>query len=344
MDKALNVSDWSSFNARKQETEARGKLRGRGIAMYLESAAPFNDRMELRFDSGGDITIIAGTHSHGQGHETVYSQMIAEFLGMPYERIYLLQGDTDSVAMGRGTIGSRSMTVGGSALKTAANIIIKKAKRIASHLLEASETDIEFKNGDFNVVGTDKNINIVDIAKMSFTPMNWPSHLGIGLEAVSDFNPGKGNFPNGCQIAEVEIDPETGKVQLDRLVIVSDVGTIINPLLLNGQIHGGVTQGIGQALFENMVYDQNTGQLLTASFQDYCMPRADDLPKFETDELPVPTNTNPLGVKGAGETGTVGSPPAIIGAITNAIEIDDITMPATPEKIWLAIEGNKIKR
>jgi carbon-monoxide dehydrogenase large subunit len=298
--------------------------------------------MELRFDPGGDLTIIAGTHSHGQGHETVYAQMITEFLGVPYERIYLLQGDTDKVAMGRGTIGSRSMTVGGSALKNAAEAIIEKAKKIASHLLEAGENDIEFRDGDFKVAGTDKAINIVDLAKMCFTPMNWPPHLGMGLEAVSDFNPGKGNFPNGCQIAEVEIDPETGKVDLASLVIIDDVGTVINPLLLNGQIHGGVAQGVGQALFENMVYDQNTGQLLTASFQDYCMPRADDLPFFEIDELPVPTTSNPLGVKGAGETGTVGAPPAVIGAIANALEIDDIAMPATPEKIWRAVENKKL--
>ncbi|MDG2033191.1 MAG: molybdopterin-dependent oxidoreductase, partial [Rhodospirillales bacterium] len=231
------------------------------------------------------------------------------------------------------------MTVGGSALKYAADIIVEKGKKIASHLLEAGENDINFQNGDFKVIGTDKVINIVDVAKMSFTPMNWPPHLGMGLEAASDFNPETGNFPNGCQIAEVEIDTETGMARLDRHIIIDDVGTIINPLLLNGQIHGGVAQGVGQALFENIIYDESSGQLLTATFQDYCMPRADDLPFFEIDDLPVPTDTNPLGVKGAGETGTVGAPPAVIGAIANALNVDDITMPATPEKIWRALNN-----
>jgi carbon-monoxide dehydrogenase large subunit len=306
---------------------------GRGIAVYMESAAPFNERMEIRFDPGGDVSIVAGTHSHGQGHETIYSQMVSDFLGVPYESIHLMQGDSDKVAMGRGSVGSRSMTVGGSALRNAADIIIEKGKKIAGHVLEASESDIEFDEGEFIVSGTDKKINIVEIAKISYTPMMWPPHLPMGLDAAGEFNPGMGNFPNGCQIAEVEIDLETGKVELASMIIVDDVGTVINPLLLEGQIHGGVAQGVGQALLEDMVYD-DSGQLLTASFLDYCMPRADDFPHFEIANMSIPTKSNPLGVKGAGETGTVGAPPAVIGAITDALGVDDIAMPATSESVW----------
>ena len=334
MDKGLEISDWAGFETRKTEASNRGKLYGRGIAVYMESAAPFNERMDIRFDPGGEVTIIAGTHSHGQGHATVYSQMVSDFLGVPFESIHLMQGDTDKVAMGRGTVGSRSMTVGGSALKNAADIIIEKGKKIAGHVLEASEGDIEFEQGEFIVAGTDKKINIVEIAKMSYNPIMWPAHLPMGLDAAGEFNSGAGNFPNGCQIAEVEIDPDTGKVMLAKMIIVDDVGTVINPLLLEGQIHGGVAQGVGQALLEEMVYDENSGQLLTASFQDYCMPRADDFPQMKIANLSIPTKSNPLGVKGAGETGTVGAPPAVVGAISDALGVDDVPMPATPERVW----------
>ena len=340
MDRAIDVSDWHGFDARKGKTEARGKLRGRGISVYLESAAVFNERMEIRFDPGGDVTILAGTHSHGQGHETVYAQMVSDFLGVDYDRIFLIQGDTDKVAMGRGTIGSRSMTVGGAALRMAADTIIEKGKEIAGYLLEAAENDIIFEYGDFTVSGTDKSVNIVEVAKSSFAPANWPPHLGIGLEAVGDHNPQHGNFPNGCQIAEVEIDPDTGTTELVSLVVIDDVGTVVNPLLLHGQIHGGVAQGIGQAMLEDMHYDATSGQLLTASFQDYAMPRADDLPSFAVEEMAVPTSTNSIGVKGAGETGTVGAPPAVIGAICDALDIDDIPMPATPERVWRALQSH----
>ena len=243
--------------------------------------------------------------------------------------------------MGRGTVGSRSMTVGGSALRLAADEIVDKGKKIAGHLLEAGEADIEFEDGMFSVAGTDKNINIVEVAKMSYTLVMWPPHLGMGLEGIGVFNPGMGNFPNGCQIAEVEIDRETGKVDLLGLVIVGDVGTVINPLLLEGQIHGGVTQGVGQAMLENIVYESNSGQLISASFQDYTMPRADDVPLYNSSSHPVPTSTNPLGVKGAGETGTVGAPPAVINAIVNALSsvgVRDIEMPATPERVWKALQ------
>ncbi len=342
MEEALQEGDWDGFDARRKESEANGKLRGRGLASYLEGAAPFNERMEIRFDAGGDVTVLAGTHSHGQGHETVYAQMVSEFLGVPFEKIRLIQGDTEKVAMGRGTVGSRSMTVGGSALRIAADKIIEKGKMIAAHLLEAGESDIEFEDGTFKVAGTDKEIGITEVAQMSYTPMMWPPHLGIGLEGIGDFNPGPGNFPNGCQVAEVEIDQDTGKVELVSMNIVGDVGTVINPMLLNGQIHGGITQGVGQALFENVTYDSDSGQLISASFQDYVMPRADDLPSFKTASHPVPTQTNPLGVKGAGETGTVGAPPAVMNAVMDALSsagINDMPMPATPEKVWRALRA-----
>jgi len=341
MDQAIEKADWSGFDVRRRQSEENGKVRGIGLASYLEGAAPFNERMEIRFDPGGDVTVVAGTHSHGQGHETVYSQMVSDFLGVPYQSVTLIQGDTDKVAMGRGTIGSRSMTVGGSALRLAADEIIEKGKKIAGHLLEAGESDIEFENGTFTVTGTDKNINIVEIAKMSYTLVMWPPHLGMGLEGIGVFNPGMGNFPNGCQIAEVEIDLETGKVDLVNMVIVGDVGTVINPLLLKGQIHGGVTQGVGQALFENIVYESGSGQLLSASFLDYTMPRADDLPLYNSSSHAVPTKTNPLGVKGAGESGTVGAPSAVVNAVVNALSsvgIKDIEMPATPERVWRALQ------
>ena len=341
MDLAIEKADWGGFDDRRRQSEANGKIRGIGLASYLEGAAPFNERMEIRFDPGGNVTVVAGTHSHGQGHETVYSQMVSDFLGVPYESVRLIQGDTDKVAMGRGTVGSRSMTVGGSALRFAADEIIEKGKQIAGHLLEAGESDIEFKDGNFTVAGTDKNINIVEVAKMSYTLVTWPPHLGMGLEGIGVFNPGLGNFPNGCQIAEVEIDSETGKVDLVNMVIVGDVGTVINPLLLEGQIHGGVTQGVGQALFENIIYEGVSGQLLSASFQDYTMPRADDVPLYNTSSYPVPTKTNPLGVKGAGETGTVGAPPAVVNAVVNALSskgVKDIEMPATPERVWRALQ------
>jgi carbon-monoxide dehydrogenase large subunit len=339
MDKGLEISDWEGFEVRKGEASNRGKLYGRGISVYMESAAPFNERMDIRFDPGGEVTIIAGTHSHGQGHATVYSQMVSDFLGVPFDNIHLMQGDSDKVAMGRGTVGSRSMTVGGSALKNAADIIIEKGKKIAGHILEASEGDIEFEQGEFIVAGTDKKINIVEIAKMSYNPIMWPSHLPMGLDAAGEFNSGAGNYPNGCQIAEVEVDPDTGKVVLTKMIIVDDVGTVINPLLLEGQIHGGVAQGVGQALLEEMVYDENSGQLLTASFQDYCMPRADDFPQMKIANLSIPTKSNPLGVKGAGETGTVGAPPAVVGAISDALGVNDIAMPATPERVWRVLNS-----
>jgi carbon-monoxide dehydrogenase large subunit len=342
MDRTLKAADWNGFAARRAEAEKRGRLRGRGIACYLEAATIFNERMEIRFNPAGTVSVVAGTFSHGQGHETVYAQMVAEFLGVEFDSVRLIQGDTDAVSFGRGTYASRSISLGGAALRIASDRIVEKGKEIAGFMMEAAPGDVEFKEGKFIVKGTDKSVPIVAVAKRSYVPMGYPAHLGVGLEAVGEFDMGPGNFPNGCQIAEVEIDPDTGAVSLERMSITDDVGTVINPLLLEGQMHGGVAQGVGQALCENITYDSASGQLVSASFLDYCMPRADDLPSFHVDVHPIPTGTNPLGAKGAGETGTVGAPAAVMNAIADALASrgkPPIDMPATPERVWRALHG-----
>ena len=344
-DVSLSLSDYDGFAARKAESEAAGKLRGLGMTYFIEVGAPFNDRMALHFDEGGGVSIVAGTHNHGQGHETMYAQMVTEWLGVPFDSIRLVQGDTDAVPYGRGTYGSRSATIGGSALKDAADQVIDKARRMAAHVLEAADTDIEFADGTFTVAGTDKAIGLVDLAKMSFMPMGWPAEFGIGLEATGVFTPTSfGNFPNGCHVCEVEVDPETGKVDLVRYTGVDDSGVIVNPLLFEGQIHGGIAQGLGQALCEDVIFDPDSGQLQSGTFMDYCMPRADDMPSFTLDDVEIPCPTNPLGVKGAGESGTVPSIPVTIHAILDALSpygVSDIDMPATPQRVWRAIQAGK---
>jgi len=246
------------------------------------------------------------------------------------------------VAFGRGTYGSRSVTIGGSALKNACDTIVEKARAMAAHLLEAAEADLAFADGAFTIVGTDRRIALTDIAKRSYAPVGWPANFGIGLEAVGSFTPTAPNFPNGCHVCEVEIDPETGHVEIARYTAVDDSGLIINPLLFEGQIHGGIAQGIGQALLEEIVFDPESGQLLSGSFMDYGMPHAHDMPFFQLDEHGAACKTNPLGVKGAGESGTVGAPPAVINAILDALAADgvhDIAMPATPMRVWQAIRA-----
>ncbi|HUC68620.1 MAG TPA: xanthine dehydrogenase family protein molybdopterin-binding subunit [Stellaceae bacterium] len=346
LEKALAVADWQGFAARRARSEQAGKRRGIGLGYFIEIAAPFNDRMEIRFDDAGAVTVLAGTHSHGQGHETVYAQMVSDWLGVPFDSIRVLQGDTDLVGYGRGTYGSRSMTIGGSGLKQAADLVIEKARAMAAHLLETAAVDLVFADGKFTVAGTDRAIALTDIAKRAYAPVGWPAQFGIGLEAVGGFTPTAPNFPNGCHVCELEIDVETGKVAICRYTAVDDSGVIINPLLFEGQIHGGIAMGIGQALLENVAYDA-AGQLLSATFLDYGMPRADDMPSFHLDELGTACKTNPLGVKGAGESGTVGAPPAVINAILDALAplgVRDIAMPATPERIWQAIHAASAQR
>jgi len=341
MDDCLKLADWSGFSKRAAQSKKDGKLRGRGIGYFVEEAAIFNERMVIRFDPSGAVTIVAGTHSHGQGHQTVYAQMVHEWLGVPFESISFLQGDTSEVAVGRGTYGSRSMHVGGNALKKAADAIIEKAKPMAAMMMEAAVGDIEFKNGSFHIVGTDRALPLTAVAQSLHRPMFLPPQFDVGLEASGTFAAEPSNYPNGCHICEVEIDPETGVVTLDRYVSVGDVGKIVNKLLCEGQIHGGVAQGVGQALMESIVFDDD-GQLVTGSFQDYAMPRADDLPELVSALTEVPATTNPLGIKGAGEAGATGAPPAVIGAILDALKplgIDHIDMPATPNRIWHAIHA-----
>jgi aerobic carbon-monoxide dehydrogenase large subunit len=341
MDECLKVADWNGFAKRASESKKNGKLRGRGIGYFLEEAAVFNDRMVLRFDPSGMLTILAGTHSHGQGHQTVYAQMVTEWLGVPFENVRFVQGDTDAVPIGRGSYGSRSMHVGGNALKKAADNIIEKAKPMAAMMMEAAVGDIEFKDGSFRIVGTDRAMKLTDVAKAFYRPAMLPPQFDVGLEASGTFAAEPPNYPNGCHVCEVEVDPETGLVTLARYAAVDDVGKIMNHLLCEGQIHGGVAQGVGQALMEAIVFDAE-GQLVTGSFQDYAMPRADDFPELVSELTEVPAKTNPLGVKGAGEAGATGAPPAVIGAILDALKplgIDHIDMPATPSRVWAAINA-----
>ncbi len=342
MDECLKIADWKGFSKRAAESKKNGMLRGRGIGYFLEEAAVFNDRMVLRFDPSGTLTILAGTHSHGQGHATVYAQMVSEWLGVPFENVRFVQGDTDAVPIGRGSYGSRSMHVGGNALKKAADAIIEKAKPMAAMMLEAAAGDIEFKEGSFRIVGTDRAIPLTNVAKSFYRPAMLPPQFDVGLEASGTFAAEPPNYPNGCHVCEVEVDPETGFVTLARYAAVDDVGKVMNALLCEGQIHGGVAQGAGQALMEAIVFDSG-GQLVTGSFQDYAMPRAEDFPDLVSELTEVPAKTNPLGVKGAGEAGATGAPPAIIGAILDALKplgIDNIDMPATPARVWAAINAH----
>ena len=341
----LKLADRDGFAGRRAESEKNGKLRGWGMAYFVEEAAIFNDRMDIRFDPSGQVTILAGTHSHGQGHATVYAQMVSEWLGVPFENIRFIQGDTDEVPIGRGTYGSRSMMVGGNALRDAATKIIDKAKPMAAKMLEASAEDIEFKDGSFRVVGTDKAVPLTNVAKAFYAPMFLPKEMGVGLEAAGTFAAEPPCYPNGCHVAEVEVDPQTGVVSVVRYVAVDDVGKVMNRLLAEGQVHGGVAQGLGQALMEDIVYDAD-GQLLSGSFMDYAMPRADDLPDIGNGFAEVPSTTNPLGVKGCGEAGCTGAPPAIMAALLDALKpygIEELDMPATAERVWAAINGAKAK-
>jgi len=340
LNKCVDMADWKGYEKRKKASEKSGMLRGRSVCYYIEFGGIFNDRMDIRFDPGGTVTVFGGTHSHGQGHATVFAQLVHEFLGVPFESIRYVQGDTAQVQFGRGTYGARSAVVGGSSLKYAADAIIAKAKPMAAAMMEADAGDIEFKDGNFKVAGTDKAIPLIEVAKASFAPMGPMTKFGIGLEGSGSYSPEPPSHPNGAHAVEVEIDPETGEVTVDRYVMVDDLGQVLNPMIVNGQQHGGVAQGIGQALYEHAVYDRSSAQLVTGSFMDYVMPRADMLPNFEIALEEVPCLTNPIGVKGIGESGTIGAPPVVINAVIDALAhlgIDRIDMPATPSKVWHAI-------
>jgi aerobic carbon-monoxide dehydrogenase large subunit len=343
METALAAADYAGFAARREETRRQGMLRGIGLANAIEAAAgPVPEYAEVRFNPGGSAMLLMGTKAHGQGHETAFKQILCERLGLDPNDVQYIDGDTDRVAFGMGSNGSRSMAVGGSAVTLAAGKVIDKGKRLAAHLLEAAEADIEFADGKFTVVGTDRDISLIQVARASFQPARLPRGMEPGLYEHATFAPERPTFPNGCHICEVEVDPETGTVRLVNYVVVDDVGTVINPLTLKGQVHGGLAQGIGQVLMEQVAYDRESGQLLSASFMDYAMPRADVMCHIDLHENPVPTRTNPMGAKGAGEAGCVGSLPAVMLAIMNALEplgVHELDMPATSERVWQAIRG-----
>ena len=340
-DKALVLSDWNGFDARRAESAARGLRRGIGIGLHCQRAGTFSERMEIRVDHEGHVALHVGTLSTGQGHETMFAQMVSGWLGMPMNEIRVFQGDTDKVLFGRGTFAQRSMATGGSALKLAADAVVEKGRRLSAWMLEVPEEDIEFSDGEFRVSGTDKSVSFREVAETSYMGAGLPPGMGVGLDGVGSYE-GAYSFPNGCMIAEVEADPETGNVDILKLSAVDDVGVVVNPMTLHGQLHGSIAQGLGESLVEQMLYDRETGQLLTGSFIDYGMPRADIMPDIASDLSLDPAKTNPLGVKGGSEAGNCGVPPAIANAIVDALSplgLEDITLPATPEKVWQALQN-----
>ena len=342
MSEALKLADMAGFPARLEESRKRGMLRGVGVVNAIERAAGAQPEFaEIRFAPTGSASVLMGTKNQGQGHETTFKQILHERLGLDPSEVRYIDGDTDRVAFGMGTMGSRSTVIGGTALWTAADKVIAKAKKIAAKLLEAAEADIVFADGRFAVTGTDRAVALKEVARAAFQPAQLPPGVEPGLYETGTFSPKQDTWPNGCHVCEVEIDPDTGVTTLVRYAIVDDVGTVINPVTLKGQIHGGVAQGVGQALMEQVAYEDGSGQLLTASFMEYAMPRADTLCDLAIHSNPVPTKLNPLGAKGAGEAGTVGALPVVICAIVNALAplgVRDIGMPATSERVWRAIE------
>jgi carbon-monoxide dehydrogenase large subunit len=359
MDKARQLADVAGFEARRKASEAKGLKRGIGYSSYIEACgiAPSNiagalgaraglfECGEIRVHPTGSVTVFTGSHSHGQGHETTFAQVVAARLGIPVENVDVVHGDTGRVPFGMGTYGSRSISVGGAAIMKALDKIEAKAKKIAAHLLEASDADIEFSGGEFKVKGTDKKVAFGQVALTAYVPHNYPlDKLEPGLNETAFYDPTNFTFPAGTYICEVEVDPATGEVRIDRFTAVDDFGNIINPMIVEGQVHGGLVQGIGQALLENCVYDRETGQLLTGSFMDYAMPRADDIPMFKLDTVCTPCSHNPLGTKGCGEAGAIGSPPAVINAVLDALRplgVKDLDMPASPHRVWQAIQAAK---
>jgi carbon-monoxide dehydrogenase large subunit len=356
---AEKLAEVDGYAARKAASEAKGLLRGIGYSSYIEACgiAPSNiagalgaraglfECGEVRVHPTGSVTVFTGSHSHGQGHETTFAQVVAARLGIDVDAVDVVHGDTGRVPFGMGTYGSRSISVGGAAIMRALDRIEAKAKKIAAHLMEASDEDIEFADGNFTVKGTDKTIPFAQVALTAYVPHNYPlDKLEPGLNETAFYDPTNFTFPAGTYICEVEIDPNTGIVRVDRFSAVDDFGTIINPMIVEGQVHGGLVQGIGQALMENCVYDTETGQLLTGSFQDYAMPRADDFPEFKLGHVCTPCTHNPLGTKGCGEAGAIGSPPAVINAVLDALQpmgVKDFDMPATPARVWAAIQAAK---
>ncbi|MEE3108092.1 MAG: molybdopterin cofactor-binding domain-containing protein, partial [Pseudomonadota bacterium] len=356
--RAQELHNTAGFAARRAEAEARGKKLGLGYSTYLEACgiapsavagalgarAGLYESAEVRVHPTGSVTIFTGTHSHGQGHETTFAQLVSERLGVPLENIEISHGDTNRVQFGMGTYGSRSLAVGGVALDKALDKIEAKAKKIAAHILEASTEDLEFNDGNFTVAGTDKAMAFGEVALAAYVPHNYPiDEIEPGLDEQAFYDPANFTYPGGCHICEVEIDPATGVTEVTKFTAVDDVGRVINPMIVAGQVHGGVAQGIGQALLEEAIYDPE-GQLLTGSYMDYCMPRADNLPSIQVAHETTLCTHNSLGVKGCGEVGAIGSPPAVINAVLDALTefgVEDIAMPATPARVWQAIQDAK---
>ena len=352
LDAAMKAADWDGFPARRAEAEARGKLRGIGMSCYIEACgiAPSAavgalgagvglwESAEVRVNAVGTIEVMTGSHSHGQGHETSFAQLVSDRFSIPLDQVNIVHGDTDKVQMGMGTYGSRSGAVGMSAISRALDKVETKAKKIAAHLLEADEGDIVIEDGHCKVAGTDKQVPWFQVALAAYTAHNLPDGMEPGLKEGAFYDPSNFTFPAGCYICEVEVDPDTGKTEVIQFVAADDFGNIINPMIVEGQVHGGLAQGIGQALLEDTAYDAS-GQLLTASYMDYAMPRAADLPSFQVSTTVTPCPSNPLGIKGCGEAGAIGSPPALINAVTDAIGVRDITMPASPRRVWEAMQA-----
>ncbi|MGA8006460.1 MAG: xanthine dehydrogenase family protein molybdopterin-binding subunit [Burkholderiales bacterium] len=356
LDAVMKMGDVAGFAKRKEESAKRGKLRGLGYCCYIEACgiAPSNiagalgaraglfEAGEIRVHPTGSVTVFTGSHSHGQGHETTFAQVVADKLGMPIENVDIVHGDTSKILFGMGTYGSRSIAVGGTAIVKALDKIIAKGKKIAAHLMEAAESDIEYDKGVFKVAGTDKQKMFGEVAFAAYVPHNYPlDKLEPGLNENAFYDPTNFTFPAGSYVCEVEIDPDTGVTKVERFSAVDDFGKIINPMIVEGQVHGGLTQGIGQALTENCHYDPESGQLVTGSFGDYSIPRADDVPSYQLDTRETPCTHNPLGVKGCGEAGAIGAPAAVMNAITDALGIKDLPMPATAESVWKAIRANR---
>ena len=355
LDAAIKMADVAGFAARKAESAKRGKLRGLGYACYIEACgiapsavagslgarAGLFEAGEIRVHPTGSVTVFTGSHSHGQGHETSFAQVVADRLGLPIESVDIVHGDTSKVLFGMGTYGSRSIAVGGTAIVKALDKVIAKGRKIAAHLMEAAEADVEYDRGVYKVAGTDKKKMFGEVAFAAYVPHNYPhDKLEPGLNENAFYDPSNFTFPAGSYVCEVEVDPETGQVKIGKWVAVDDFGKIINPMIVEGQVHGGLVQGIGQALFEGCQYDA-TGQLVTGSFMDYCIPRADDVPSFDVDTRETPCTHNPLGVKGCGEAGAIGAPAALMNAITDAIGVKDLPMPATPQTVWRALQQKK---
>ncbi|HZP88706.1 MAG TPA: molybdopterin cofactor-binding domain-containing protein, partial [Burkholderiales bacterium] len=353
IDEAMKMADYKGFESRRAEAKSRGKLRGIGFSSYIEACglAPSQvigqlgggvgqwEAAQIKFNPTGNVQVLTGSHSHGQSHETTFAQIVSDKLGVPIENIEIVHGDTATTPFGMGTYGSRSLAVGGSAIVKATDKIIAKGKKIAAHLMEASAADVVFENGTFKVAGTDKAVPLGQAVFAAYVPHNYPLHeLEPGMDENAFYDPANFVYPAGTQICEVEIDPDTGATEIVNFTAVDDFGNVINPMIVEGQVHGGLVQGIGQALLECCRYDKESGQLVTGTMLDYCLPRADDVPSFKVATEVTPCTHNPLGVKGCGEAGAIGAPAAVINAITDALGVRDIEMPATAERVWRAAQ------